>query len=92
MLTIKPNPNETIRETVSKAVKINNGYCPCKVEKTEDTKCICKEFREQTTPGKCHCGLFVKEQLNLNILEITDVSIKHKDSNETLLHLTQFQQ
>lgn len=36
-------------------------HCPCRLMKTPDTKCPCKEFREQTEPGECHCGLFVKE-------------------------------
>lgn len=22
---------------------------------------VCKEFREQTEPGYCHCGLYYKE-------------------------------
>ena len=43
-----------------KAVALNDGYCPCMVEKSEDTKCMCKEFREQETPGPCHCGRFEK--------------------------------
>ena len=42
------------------AVEANGGYCPCMVEKNEDTKCMCKEFREQTELGKCHCGRFEK--------------------------------
>lgn len=35
-----------------------DGYCPCKLDRTEDTKCICKEFRDQmekNEKGKCHC-------------------------------------
>ena len=44
-----------------KALVVNNdGYCPCAVLKTPDTKCICKEFREQKTPGLCHCGRYEK--------------------------------
>lgn len=42
-------------------VQSNDGYCPCMVEKTPDTKCMCREFREQPEPGPCHCGRFVKE-------------------------------
>ena len=41
-------------------VKQNGGYCPCMVEKNEDTKCPCKAFREQKEPGECHCGRFEK--------------------------------
>lgn len=45
---------------IREALKSNDGYCPCRLIKEEDSKCICKEFREQTTPGKCHCGLYEK--------------------------------
>jgi len=41
------------------AVSANGGYCPCRLDKTPDTKCMCKEFREQES-GVCHCGLYEK--------------------------------
>lgn len=40
-------------------LKENDGYCPCRLIKNEDTKCICKEFLEQES-GECHCGLYIK--------------------------------
>lgn len=43
-----------------KAVEENDGYCPCLVEQSSDTKCMCKDFREQNEPGQCHCGRFEK--------------------------------
>lgn len=46
--------------SVAKLVAQNGGYCPCAVFKNDDTRCICKEFREQKTPGLCHCGRFEK--------------------------------
>ena len=46
--------------TILTALKQNDGYCPCRIEKTPDTKCVCKEFREQES-GYCHCGLYYKE-------------------------------
>ena len=46
--------------SVAELVKQNNGYCPCSVFHTPDTKCICKEFREQEEPGLCHCGRYAK--------------------------------
>lgn len=48
--------NAEIREKV----KANDGYCPCKIQHIPDTKCMCKEFREQES-GECHCGLYYKE-------------------------------
>jgi hypothetical protein len=56
--TIEINPQ--IRE----AVKASDGYCPCAIEHTPDTKCPCKDFREQTEPGECHCGRFEKVNTN----------------------------
>ena len=50
-----------VNPDVGELVKQNDGYCPCMIEKNEDTKCPCKPFREQKTPGECHCGRFVKE-------------------------------
>lgn len=50
---------------IRKALMKNDGYCPCRTEKTPDTKCMCKEFREQKS-GECHCGLYVKVEDNKN--------------------------
>ena len=49
-----------INPRVKMLVDLNDGYCPCAILKTEDTKCMCKEFREQEEPGECHCGRFLK--------------------------------
>ena len=57
---IKVTQDKELENTIRKALKDNDGYCPCRVQKTEDTKCMCKEFREQTN-GECHCGLYYKE-------------------------------
>lgn len=42
----------------------NGGYCPCAIIKNEDTKCMCKAFKEQKEPGTCHCGLYEKVEKN----------------------------
>lgn len=55
------NPDHIHVQEVRAALKANGGYCPCRLEKTPDTKCPCKEFREQTVPGLCHCQLYMKE-------------------------------
>lgn len=46
--------------SIKALVDQNGGYCPCAVFKTPDTRCICKDFREQQTPGPCHCGRYEK--------------------------------
>lgn len=56
---IKVSDDKEIVELIRQKLKDNQGYCPCRLEKTADTKCMCKEFREQKE-GTCHCGLYVK--------------------------------
>lgn len=60
-MTIKLNSDRKLVDDIRKALKENDGYCPCAVSKNADTKCMCKEFREQYkkgVTGKCHCGLY----------------------------------
>ena len=60
MLKIILNPDKKLVAEIEPELNENGGYCPCVLEKTPDTKCICKAFREQDHPGECHCGRFVK--------------------------------
>ena len=59
-LQIIPHPDDEVYERVTKAVQENDGYCPCLLEKNEDTKCLCTSFKYQSKVGKCHCGRYVK--------------------------------
>lgn len=47
---------------ILEAVRANDNYCPCRRVKNEDTKCMCKEFREGGL-GECHCGLYEKTEI-----------------------------
>lgn len=58
MITLNPN-KEIVKEVLS-GVKASNGYCPCRVGRTAENKCMCEEFRKQES-GECHCGLYIKE-------------------------------
>lgn len=59
-MKVKINDNKELVNEIRTKLKENNGYCPCSLIKSEDTKCMCKEFREQDI-GECHCGLYIKE-------------------------------
>lgn len=62
-MTIKINPDKDFVKDMRKAIKKNNGYCVCALEKTKDTRCMCKDFIEDTEPGNwCRCGLYYKEE------------------------------
>lgn len=50
-----------LRQEIKQGLIENNGFCPCEIERTPDTKCMCKDFRENVAVGEyCHCGLFKK--------------------------------
>ena len=59
-MKIMTNTDKELVADIRARLKENDGYCPCRLKKTEDTKCMCKEFLEQDFEGPCHCGLYVK--------------------------------
>lgn len=59
-MSIKLSEDKELVQEIRRRLKENDNHCPCKINKTPDTKCMCKEFREQES-GECHCGLYYKE-------------------------------
>lgn len=70
-----------LAEKVEKLLKENGDYCPCRLQKTPDTKCMCKEFREQDE-GICHCGLYKKEK---NVYDYIEEEQKRQDNTIELI-------
>lgn len=68
------NPNEEDYNEITEAVKINDNYCPCLSYKNEDTKCMCKAFRDSKDTDFCHCGRFYKVKNYETIALIGDTS------------------
>ncbi len=66
IVKIKLNPNAEIVKTIREGLAKTGGYCPCRRERTDATKCMCKEFRDQCADpdyeGFCHCLLYYKEK------------------------------
>jgi len=65
-MKIRLNENEEVVKTVKEGLVRTGGYCPCRLSRTEDYKCMCREFREQIADpdfeGYCHCLLYYKEK------------------------------
>ena len=63
---VRLNENKEIVDAIKEGLKARGGYCPCRVQMTEENKCVCKEFREQIADpnfeGYCHCGLYYKSK------------------------------
>ncbi len=55
------NDDAALVEEINKQLQETNGYCPCAIERDENTKCCCKEFRSALAngeEGECHCGKY----------------------------------
>ena len=61
-MRIQITDNPQLVAEIRDKLKENDGYCPCKVIKTDDTKCICKQFLESPEGTTCHCGLYKKTE------------------------------
>ena len=63
-MKITLNPDKEVVKIIKEGLEQKGGYCPCRLEKTEEFKCMCKEFREQIKDpnfeGFCHCQLYYK--------------------------------
>ena len=63
-MAVKLNPDKEVVKRIKEGLKQKGGYCPCRLSKKEEFKCICKEFREQIADpdfeGFCHCMLYYK--------------------------------
>ncbi|MBE6712352.1 MAG: ferredoxin thioredoxin reductase catalytic beta chain [Ruminococcaceae bacterium] len=65
-MKIRFNEDKAVVDMIKQGLEEKGGYCPCRREISEDTKCMCKEFREQIKDpefeGYCHCLLYYKEK------------------------------
>ena len=65
-MAVRLNENKEIVAEIREGLKKTGGYCPCSVERTNDTRCMCREFKEQIADpdfeGYCHCMLYYKSK------------------------------
>ena len=61
---VRLNDDAEVVRIVREGLKRTGGYCPCRLERTEATKCMCQEFKDQIADpnfeGYCHCMLYYK--------------------------------
>lgn len=63
-MKITLNPDKVLVQEVREGLKRTGGYCPCRIVRNPDTKCMCKDFLENTEEGECYCGLYIKVKDN----------------------------
>ena len=59
------NENKEVVERIKAGLEKKGGYCPCRLERKEEYKCMCEEFKAQIADpdfeGYCHCMLYYKD-------------------------------
>ena len=64
-MAVRLNEDKEMVQKIKEGLKRTGGYCPCRLQRTEENKCICKEFRGQIADpdfkGYCHCLLYYKD-------------------------------
>jgi ferredoxin-thioredoxin reductase catalytic subunit len=65
-MKVRLNNDQEMVKMIQQGLEQKNGYCPCRLEKSEATKCMCQEFKGQIADpdfeGYCHCMLYYKEK------------------------------
>ena len=65
-MKITLNPDPEVVKMIREGLKRTGGYCPCRAQRIEENRCMCKEFRDQIDDpeyeGFCHCMLYYKEK------------------------------
>lgn len=65
-MKVRLNEDKEVVARIKEGLKRTGGYCPCRLARTEENKCMCKEFRNQIKDpdfeGYCHCMLYYKEK------------------------------
>ena len=63
---VRLNDNADVVRVVREGLQRTGGYCPCRLERKEEYKCMCEEFKAQIEDpnyeGFCHCLLYYTEK------------------------------
>ena len=65
-MAVTLNPDTQMVETIRQGLKRTGGYCPCRLQHTDENTCMCQEFRQQIAApefeGYCPCMLYYKSK------------------------------
>ena len=64
-MAVRLNEDKAVVQRIKEGLKAKDGFCPCKLGKLPENKCMCQEFKDQlkddSFEGLCHCGLYLKQ-------------------------------
>ncbi len=65
-MAVRLNENRELVAKIKEGLRMKDGYCPCRLQKLEEYKCVCEEFKQQIADpdfeGYCHCKLYYKSK------------------------------
>lgn len=65
-MSVRLNEDAEVVRMIREGLAAKDGYCPCRLERIPENKCICQEFRDQINDpafeGYCHCLLYYKSR------------------------------
>ncbi len=65
-MAVRLNNDKKVVDRIREGLKAKGGYCPCRLGKKEEFKCMCEEFKQQIADpefeGYCHCMLYYKSK------------------------------
>ncbi len=65
-MAVRLNENKELVAKIKEGLRMKDGYCPCRLQKLEEYKCVCEEFKQQIADpdfeGYCHCKLYYKSK------------------------------
>ena len=65
---VRLNEDKEIVERIREGLKQKDGYCPCRVGKRPEYKCMCEEFKAQIADPDFEGfdGVYAKRKVNLS--------------------------
>ena len=49
-MKVRLNEDQEIVRTIREGLRRTGGYCPCRLARTEENRCMCREFKDQMPP------------------------------------------
>ena len=65
-MKVRLNEDQEIVRTIREGLRRTGGYCPCRLARPKENRCMCRESKDQIADpdyeGYCHCRLYYKEK------------------------------
>lgn len=53
-MKVRLNEDRQVVDAIREGLKRTGGYCPCRLARTEENRCMCKEFKDRSLENLKH--------------------------------------